>query len=82
MATAVNLERVMRRGNAKLGKEHVRHVGIEVLTGVAAGDRDGSGEFPPGSVYSLVEKQLRKYARTRKDFGATQPPQTEQGDSS
>lgn len=56
--------------------------GIEVLTGVAAGEREGSGEFPPGSVYRLVETQLRKYALTRKEFGAAQPQQTEQSDSS
>jgi len=54
--------------------------GIEVLTGIAAGERDGSGEFPAGSVYGRVEAQLREYALTRKDFSATQPQSTVQGD--
>ncbi len=53
--------------------------GIEVLTGIAAGARDGSGEFPEGSVYGRVEARLREYALTRKDFGATQPQSTAQG---
>jgi predicted ATP-dependent protease len=54
--------------------------GIGVLTGVAAGERDGSGEFPAESVYSRVEMRLREYALTRKNFGATQPQSSEQGD--
>ena len=54
--------------------------GIEVLTGVAAGERDASGEFPKGSVYARVEARLRDYAQTRKDFGGAQQQSSEQGD--
>jgi lon-related putative ATP-dependent protease len=54
--------------------------GIEVLTGIAAGERNQSGEFPKGSVYGRAEARLREYALTRKDFGATQTQSTAQGD--
>ena len=49
------------------GKFHVYAVGtvnegIEVLTGVPAGERDGEGRYPPSSVNGRVEKQLREYS--------------------
>jgi hypothetical protein len=38
----------------------VSHVdeGIEILTGIAADNRDGSGEFPAGSINARVEGRL------------------------
>ena len=44
--------------------------GIEALTGVVAGWRGRSGEFPKNSVNGIVETQLRAFAETRKSFGA------------
>jgi predicted ATP-dependent protease len=49
------------------GKFHVYAVGtvnegIEVLTGVPAGERDGEGRYPASSVNGRVEKQLQEYA--------------------
>ena len=41
---------------------------IELLTGLAAGERDASGKFPPGSVNYLVEKRLKQLANVRRDF--------------
>ena len=41
---------------------------IELLTGLAAGERDASGKFPPGSLNYLVEKRLKQLANVRKDF--------------
>ncbi len=36
--------------------------GIELLTGVKAGQRDATDRFPQGSVNQLVEQRLREYA--------------------
>jgi predicted ATP-dependent protease len=36
--------------------------GIEILTGVAAGERDGTGQFPGGSVNQRVEERLVEFA--------------------
>jgi predicted ATP-dependent protease len=42
--------------------------GIELLTGVAAGERGSDGKFPPGSINRLVEEKLRSYAERGRDF--------------
>ncbi len=42
--------------------------GIEILTGVKAGERDTDGRFPPGTVYRLVEDKLRSFAERGRDF--------------
>ena len=53
------------------GKFHIYQVstideGIEVLTGVPAGDRQEDGTFPEGTVHYLVEKRLEEMGkRTR-----------------
>ncbi len=39
--------------------------GIEILTGMAAGERDASGQFPPGSVNQEVEARLVELAEKR-----------------
>ena len=43
--------------------------GIEILTGLPAGERDEEGNYPEGSVNYLVEKRLRELAETRAQFG-------------
>lgn len=45
--------------------------GIELLTGVPAGARDGSGQFPEGSVNRRVEDRLIALAERRRSFAAT-----------
>jgi predicted ATP-dependent protease len=55
------------------GRFHVYAVstideGIEVLTGVAAGVRDGEGEFPEGSTNRRVEDRLREFAQRARSF--------------
>ena len=55
------------------GKFHVYAVetvdqGIELLTGVPAGERDAEGRFPEGSVNALVEERLAAFARRARDF--------------
>lgn len=44
--------------------------GIEVLTGVAAGERDADGAYPEGTVHRLVEERLAAFAERLQEFGA------------
>jgi lon-related putative ATP-dependent protease len=39
---------------------------LELLTGLAAGERDATGQFPPDSVNGRVEQRLREWADIRK----------------
>jgi predicted ATP-dependent protease len=41
---------------------------IALLTGVSAGARDSSGQFPPDSVNGRVERRLRTLAAARREF--------------
>ena len=43
--------------------------GLEVLTGVPAGERQEDGAYPGGTVHQLVEKHLREMAQTAREFG-------------
>jgi hypothetical protein len=42
--------------------------GIEILTGLAAGQKDGEGRFEPATVFALVDERLREMAKTLKEF--------------
>ena len=42
--------------------------GIEVLTGVPAGERDEGGKFAEGSVFGKVQARLKEMARNARDF--------------
>ena len=60
------------------GKFHIYAVstideGIELLTGVPAGERDSKGKYPKGTINYLVEQRLRAYAETQKEY--SQPGQ-------
>jgi predicted ATP-dependent protease len=46
--------------------------GIELLTGVSAGERGEAGEFPAGSVNQRVEARLRALSEKRQAFGLPQ----------
>ena len=59
----------------KAGKFRVYAVGkidegIEVLTGVPAGERDGEGKYPAGSVNDLVEQKLGQFTEQQKKNAA------------
>ena len=43
--------------------------GIEVLTGVAAGEHREDGTYSEGTVHYLVEQRLREMARKAREFG-------------
>jgi len=49
--------------------EHINQ-GIEVLTGVGAGERDATGEFPENTVNGMVRNRLREFAVGLRDFGS------------
>jgi predicted ATP-dependent protease len=42
--------------------------GIEILTGVRAGKRDGDGKFEAGTVYGLTDARLREMAEAIRQF--------------
>jgi predicted ATP-dependent protease len=49
--------------------EHINQ-GIEILTGVKAGERGPEGRFPVGTVNRLVEDKLKSFAERARAFGA------------
>ncbi|MGE5474632.1 MAG: Lon protease family protein [Ignavibacteriales bacterium] len=58
------------------GKFHIYPIktideGIEILTGVPAGEKKSDGTYPKGTVNALVSEKLRKYALTVIKFGDT-----------
>jgi predicted ATP-dependent protease len=57
----------------KNGKFHIYPVktideGIEVLTGIPAGELDESGNYPEGTINNLVEKRLSIMAELAKSW--------------
>jgi predicted ATP-dependent protease len=71
-----NVSDLMLRGDVveavAAGEFHVWAVssidqGIEILTGVAAGERDASGSYPPGTINHLIEKRLADLAERLKE---------------
>ena len=57
--------------------EHVDE-GIEILTGLPAGERDDEGKWTPGSVNDLVDQRLDDLGRKLRDWGrATEVAQAE-----
>ncbi len=55
----------------KEGKFHIYAVGtieegIEILTGVKAGEKDEEGNYPEDTIHDLVEKKLHEYSKSLK----------------
>lgn len=85
-----NLRNLMLRRDVveavEQGKFHIYAVstideGIEVLTGVTAGQRDGEGKYPASSVNGMVEKRLKEYSESFKRSvapGAQKPAEDEE----
>ena len=72
-----NVEDLMLRDDiletVSAGKFHIWPVttieqGIEILTGAAAGKRNGDGTFEAETVYAIVDERLRKMAEMMKGF--------------
>jgi lon-related putative ATP-dependent protease len=63
--------------SVKAGKFHIYPVstideGIELLTGVVAGRKRKDNTYPEGSVNFLVNRKLEEYARTWREFRASE----------
>jgi predicted ATP-dependent protease len=74
---ASNVEDLMLREDildaVAAGKFHIWPVatieeGIEILTGMTAGQRNGDGSFAGGTVFAKVDERLGKMARVMKEF--------------
>src|SRR5450755_4757337 len=74
---ASNVEDLMLREDildaVTAGKFHIWPVakieeGIEILTGMTAGIRNGDGSFPSGTVFAAVNERLNKMARMMKEY--------------
>jgi predicted ATP-dependent protease len=79
---SANVKNLMLRRDvveaAAAGKFHIYPVdnvdqGIEILTGVAAGERGATGQFPAGTINFRVEQRLTEFADRTRSFG-TAPP--------
>jgi lon-related putative ATP-dependent protease len=55
----------VRKGQFRIYAVETIDQGIEILTGVPAGERDDTAKFPPGSVNARVEARLIEMAETR-----------------
>lgn len=72
-----NIEDLMLRNDVvdavRHGKFHIYAVktineGIELLTGIQAGEKDTKGNYPKDSINYLVDKRLKELAKAWKDF--------------
>ena len=79
-----NVDNLMMREDVReaveSGKFHIYAVesvddGIEILTGIPAGQRDKDGLFPEGSINRRVEDTLNRYSEIMRAF-ATQGKST------
>jgi lon-related putative ATP-dependent protease len=77
-----NLRNLMLRGDlveaVAAGKFHIYPIrtveeGMEVLTGIEAGERLADGSYPEGTVNCMVEKRLFDLATAMKEFGKAKP---------
>jgi lon-related putative ATP-dependent protease len=80
---SANVKNLMLRHDvveaAAAGKFHIYPVdtvdqGIEILTGVPAGERDASGQFPAGTINHRVERRLVEFADRARAPGAPAAP--------
>ena len=70
-------------GAVKAGRFHIYGVatvdeGIEILTGVPAGERQEDGTYLDGTVHHLVERRLQEMAHAAREFAATGVPGQDQ----
>ena len=59
----------IRQGKFHLWPVRTIDEGIEVLTGVKAGERQADGNFEPDTINALVDQRLRQMAETLQHFG-------------
>jgi len=69
----------------KEGKFHIYAIenvdqGMEILTGLEAGERLPDGTYPEGTLNYLVDKRLKELARGLKDYAAEERPKSRDTD--
>jgi predicted ATP-dependent protease len=88
MIPRTNVNHIMLREDiveaVRQGKFHLYAVssideGIEVLTGVPAGQADAQGAYPEGSVNALVDQRLTEFADKLREFGKPEDDKRETG---
>lgn len=67
----------------KEGKFHIWPVktideGIELLTGVSAGQKDAQGKYPDDSIHDRVNRKLEIFAQKLKEFGTPEAKEEEE----
>jgi lon-related putative ATP-dependent protease len=60
----------VREGRFHVWAVSTAEEGIEILTGVPAGERDGDGRYPPETVFGRADAKLEELARRVSEFGA------------
>ncbi len=73
---------VVKQGKFRIYPVKTIDQGIEILTGVKAGEKKQDGTFEEGSVNYLVDKQLKEYAENLKAFGAGEEAKKEEREKS
>jgi lon-related putative ATP-dependent protease len=72
----------IREGKFHLWPVHTIDEGIEVLTGVKAGERQEDGNFEPDTVNAFVDQRLRKMADDLQKFGKENGRKNHQAENS
>ena len=60
----------VKQGNFHVYAVHTIDEGIEVLTGVPAGERRADGSYPDGTVNALVDSKLNALTKSLRGFYA------------
>ncbi len=63
--------RAVKRGRFHLYAVRTIDQGIEILTGMPAGERRPDGSYQPGTVSRLVDDRLREYAERYREYAAS-----------
>ena len=66
----------VKQGKFKVYSVATIEQGIELLTGVPAGERDKDGKFPEGTVYARTDARLEQLARIWREFRADSETET------
>jgi lon-related putative ATP-dependent protease len=80
-----NVQNLMLRSDVveavSQGKFHIYPVrtideGVEILTGIEAGERQADGKFPEGTLNALVDKEFERLSEGLKKFSAAEEKET------